>query len=152
MADKKDSELTINSTIVDVDLITLLDSETAVDEEKNKTVAASTIKEYIGLTLLTTVVEIGDWDMDNNAAKDVAHGLDMTKIRSITGMIRNDPATSNLPIGIISSDGLAMHVYVDSINSTNITLERLPTPSIFDTANYSNTPYNRGWIVIQHIE
>lgn len=46
MADRKDSELTIKSTIVDGDLIPLLDSETAVDDEKNKTVAASTIKEY----------------------------------------------------------------------------------------------------------
>ncbi len=46
MADRKDSELTIKATIVDGDLIPLLDSETGVDAEKNKTVAASTLRAF----------------------------------------------------------------------------------------------------------
>jgi hypothetical protein len=48
MANKKDSELTVKGSIVDADLIPLLDSETAFDAEKNKTVLASTLKSYAG--------------------------------------------------------------------------------------------------------
>lgn len=46
--DKKYSELTIKSTIVAGDLFPMLDSETAVAEEKNKTVAASTLQSFAG--------------------------------------------------------------------------------------------------------
>ena len=48
MADKKDSELTIKGSIVAGDLFPILDSETAIDDEKNKTVAASTLKSFAG--------------------------------------------------------------------------------------------------------
>ena len=46
MADKKDSELAIKSSVVAGDLIPLLDSETAVDADKNKMVAASTLLSF----------------------------------------------------------------------------------------------------------
>ncbi len=64
MADKKDSELPIKSTIVDGDLIPLLDSETAVDEEKNKTVAAGTLKAVFTLQQVTTVGNTTDKDIE----------------------------------------------------------------------------------------
>lgn len=55
MADKKDSELTIKSAIVAGDLIPLLDSETAVEAEKNKMVAPSTIFGSTSINALSDV-------------------------------------------------------------------------------------------------
>ena len=147
MADRKDSELAIKGTLVDGDLIPVLDSETAVDADKNKTVAFSTLANTI-FSLNVKVIEIGDWNMDTTAAKNVAHGLDYTKIRSVSGIIRNDPDTTYSPIGIVSSDGNELHVYIDNIGSLNVSMERLPSPSIFDTINYDSTSFNRGWLTI----
>lgn len=158
MADKKDSELTIKSTIVDGDLFPLLDSETAVDAEKNKTVAASTIKAYAGgvaPTLLTTVIEIGDWDMDADSSKGAIHTIDEDKIRTINVSIRKDSTFTGVNYSVIpieAGDTVgAFGGMVNGVSSTTISLFRV-TGGRFDSTDYDETSYNRGWITIQHIE
>ena len=94
--------------------------------------------------LITTIVNIGDWDMDAVSSVTIAHGIgDYTKIRAINVMIRND-ATTNVSclIGIYGAIG--------TIDSTNIELIRA-TSGAFDSVNYDSTSYNRGYITIQHI-
>ena len=94
--------------------------------------------------LITTIVNIGDWDMDTDISATIAHGIaDYTKIRAINVMIRND-ATTNVSclIGIYGTIG--------TVDSTNIELIRA-TSGAFDSVNYDSTSFNRGYITIQHI-
>lgn len=97
--------------------------------------------------LKTTIIEIGDWDMDVTAQVNIAHGLTYSKIRCVSAVIRDnaDSNTYNFP-----------HIYYSttsdeyiSWSSTLVTLKR-STSGKFDTANFNSTPYNRGWIIIQH--
>ena len=94
--------------------------------------------------LITTIVNIGDWNMDTDTSVTIAHGIaDYTKIRAINVMIRNDATTSvSCLIGIYGAIG--------TVDSTNIELTRA-TSGAFDSVNYDSTSYNRGYITIQHI-
>ena len=90
--------------------------------------------------LQTIVVEIGDWNMDSTASVNVAHGIaDFKKIRSVTGIIRNDGDTTSYPI--------AEDCSVSSIGSTNVVLARTESGD-FDSSDFDSTSYNRGWITL----
>lgn len=93
------------------------------------------------------IIDIGDWNMDTTATAPggIAHGLDYTKIRRVTALIRNDANTLYNPLLDQSTNGNMIIV-----SSVNIVLSR-QTGGIFDTTNYSTTSYNRGWIVIDYI-
>lgn len=94
------------------------------------------------------VIDIGDWNMDTTTNISVAHGLsDFTKIRSINVIIRDDAdgLYSDLAGTAISGVGGSADA-----TSTNISLSRQTTNSRFDSANYSSTSYNRGWIYITY--
>src|SRR5690606_22437613 len=56
--------------------------------------------ENTGPYLKKKIVEIGDWNMDANPSKDVAHGLGSSykKIRSISVMVRDDTDTNIYPL------------------------------------------------------
>ena len=94
--------------------------------------------------LITTIVNIGDWNMDADTSATIAHGIaDYTKIRAINVMIRNDATTSvSCLIGVYGTIG--------TVDSTNIEIIRV-TAGAFDSVNYDSTSYNRGYITIQHI-
>ncbi len=98
---------------------------------------------------LEEIVDIGDWNMDADASVDVAHGLSLGDIRSVTIMVRADDGnTQFIGIGhpyVVTSPGL----YIDSINATNVSLGRT-SGSAFDGVNFNSTSYNRGWIFITH--
>lgn len=106
-----------------------------------------------GVNLRTKVVEMGDWDMDANVSRQVPHGLaDYKKIRSISGMIRDDADTVYLAIGSASS-GIADVSFPanisPSINGTYITVARL-AGGVFDGTGYDSTSFNRGWLTITY--
>lgn len=99
-------------------------------------------------TYLTTVIQIGDWNMDSTASVNVAHGLTLSKIRTIEVKIRDDSAAGVYPIDIADlttglTDGNCQ------ANATNIVIARR-TGGLFDSASYDSTGYNRGWITIYH--
>ena len=94
-----------------------------------------------------TIIDIGDWDMDANASTTVAHGLTLAKIRSVTGMIRDDAGTTQY--GITPSPGASTStIYVSSIDGTNVNITR---GSTYDTTDFNATSYNRGWLVIEYV-
>lgn len=99
-----------------------------------------------------TTITIGDWDMDATLSVSVAHGLaDITKIRCINIIIRNDNDTVLSPIDRTDAttfDGVQGGVF--GIDTTEIVIGRKLLGS-FDTTNYDSTSYNRGWVTIGYV-
>lgn len=101
--------------------------------------------------IFTTIVNIGDWNMDSNPTVAVAHGIsDYKKIRGISVIIRDDADSvysplNSCPIGT----NVDLNGSVVSVGSTNITLFRSNSGD-FNSTNYNSTPYNRGFITIQY--
>ncbi len=98
------------------------------------------------------IVEIGDWDMDTTATKAVPHGLTVTKIRGLSGVIRIDGDNAYYPL----TPGSASYDYepgaiIISADATNINLAR-KTSTYFDGANFNSTSYNRGWIIVDYVD
>ncbi len=93
------------------------------------------------------VVEIGDWDMDTTASVAIAHGLTLSKIRSVSALIRNDAGTVLYPL--IGHDGAAAAAMIETIDATNINIIRAAGGD-FDGADFDSTSYNRGWIKIDY--
>jgi hypothetical protein len=104
--------------------------------------------------LLLSVINIGDWDMDANQDKNVVTGIsDLNqRIRSIDVLIRNDADTETSPFmsnvaqlggGSVSDAPGALNVD----NAGNVLLRR-KTGEVYDSTNYDQTGYNRGWITI----
>ncbi len=105
-----------------------------------------------GANLLCKVVDIGDWDMNATNSVAVAHGLTLSKIRTVEAFIRND--SDNQILDIFSGFDVADTTpqgFVGTIDATNVTLDRL-TGGGFDSASYAATPFNRGWITIWYTE
>ena len=106
------------------------------------------------LPLTETTIEIGPWDMDTTTGDGdefiaVAHGLDLSKIRQVEGIIYNDAMTIGhlLPTVRVSGD---IQVCISSISETLIYLERL-TGGAFDSSLFDDDTMNRGYIVIKHL-
>jgi hypothetical protein len=97
------------------------------------------------------VVDIGDWDMNSDTTKSIAHGVaDFTKIRSIQALIRND--ADNLAVDFSSLNaGLDASVRWMTVGATNIILERA-TSGVFDNTSYDSTSYNRGWVTLWYTD
>lgn len=105
-----------------------------------------------GIKLLTKVVEIGDWNMDSDGTKAVAHGLGASykKITRVSGWIRDDLDSAYYPLGYTTADGIAqVSEGASPRNSTNVNLTRLLSGS-FDSSFFDATTYNRGTLVIEY--
>ena len=110
-----------------------------------------TIGIWDGLGFLAKkVVEIGDWDMDTNAAINVAHGLGdkWAKIRSIQVIIREDEDTTYLPLNSVN-EGDDLNGGITGFNNVHINLRRIAEET-FDNAYFNLTPFNRGWVTIEY--
>lgn len=95
------------------------------------------------------VIEIGDWDMDADANKSVAHGcVSMEAIREVRALIRNDDGTELYPM--CGRNGAAMSAQIESIDVTDVALSRA-NGLFFDSSDFDSTGYNRGWITVLHL-
>jgi len=95
------------------------------------------------------LINIGDWDMATTASVSITHGLTLSTIRGVNAVIRDDAATSLDPIYSFANttDPGLLSGGVTTIDATNITLARRAGGQ-FDSANYNDTSYNRGWITV----
>lgn len=95
------------------------------------------------------IVEIGDWDMDASNTKAVAHGLTLSKIRTIQIMVRDDAGTTQYS----NEAGSLLSVWALSIGATDINLTHSDTGGAgFDSTNFNATSYNRGWVTIDYVD
>ena len=99
-------------------------------------------------TIKVKVLNIGDWDMDTDAVKTVAHGLTMTKIRGVTCLIRNDTDDVYTPVGQGQDGSAGYDASISSITS-NVTIAR-EAAGYFDNTGFDSTSYNRGWVTITY--
>jgi hypothetical protein len=103
--------------------------------------------------LQTTVLEIGDWDMDTNATRtiDLPIFMNPETFRCISGIVRSDdispmPPAAQYPNGEHWSIG----EIANSGPLQRITLSRVAAGAC-DNASFNSTGYNRGWLVITHV-
>lgn len=90
------------------------------------------------------------WNMVTTDGLDVAHGLDMYKIKSISVMIYSDEGGIIWPLDRSGPGGVSSGGW--HINQTeNITLYRLDD-GIFDNASFDSHIATRGVIYIDYIE
>ena len=102
-------------------------------------------------SLITTIVNIGDWDMDATASVSVTHGIaDYSKIRGIEVMIRPDAATSLVPLNTANNTTGVAAGLIGQTSSTTTALFRVAGEQ-FDNVGYDSTSFNRGFLVIRHI-
>lgn len=109
---------------------------------------ATNIPTTDGRTILTKLIDIGDWNMDSTETIDIAHGLTSTKIINVIGMVRSDD--DSVRYGIDPGFSTGSRVYVSETNAINVRLARAVGGGT-DNAGYDATSYNRGWLIIQYL-
>lgn len=126
-----------------------IDSDTTISSDGVLTGGGGVVAGTGNATVLKTIINIGDWNMDATASVDIAHNLTFSKIRSIKVIVRNDNDTSYTPLDYWSPVGskVSGSFYADA---TNITCVRTASEH-FDNNNYDSTSYNRGWITIEYV-
>jgi len=95
------------------------------------------------------IIEIGEWKMEDNASKTVAHGIaDLSKIRSIEVYVRNNLGTNIIPLNTAYNAAMgSVQGSVGVVDSTNVTLYRL-SGGLFQATAFNSSTYNRGWLHI----
>ena len=124
-------------------------SAAATSETNAASSAAEAADSAASITLKSLVLEIGDWNMDTASFIWVAHGLDSSKIRTLTVLIRQDGGVLAFALPTYNPAGTSVEIV--SYNSTQVEISRA-TNGTFDNTNYDTTSFNRGWVTIQYIE
>jgi hypothetical protein len=119
----------------------LLDVPNKALARLNLGVYSSSYIDSFGL-LFTKILNIGNWNMDSTASLVVAHGLDWTKIRKVSAVIRNDPNTAFYDFAASGSDSILY-------GSLTVALYRTAAGT-FDSVDFSTTGFNRGYIVVEY--
>jgi hypothetical protein len=102
-----------------------------------------------GRPIYRKILNIGDWNMDSTASVNVAHGLNLSNIRSVNVLIVDDGNTKIMPLNYYyiagsSTSGTWL------ITATDVGLGRV-TGGDFDNNAFDATSYNRGWIIIDYV-
>ena len=103
------------------------------------------IKETNGLTLRCKAVNIGPWNMDSTAGKSIAHGLIISNMISLAGVIFSDS------IGRAYSVPFSYDFAGDDVNclidGLNFVMAR-KFEGYFDSTFYDDPVMNRGNILV----
>lgn len=100
--------------------------------------------------LTTKIVDIGDWNMQANATKNVAHGVNVELIRDVKAMIFSDTGSTEIfPLDSYNAVTFNIDGGVCYIDPIHVELRRRPS-GYFDTADFNATSYNRGFILITY--
>jgi hypothetical protein len=127
-----------------------IDSDTTILADGVITAGGGVVAGTGNATLLKKIVNIGEWNMDATSAIGVAHGLTLTKIVSISVLIRSDSDSLYKPLEFASTNGISDGCYY--LDGTNVTMTRLASGG-FDSSGYdatAGTVANRGYIVIEY--
>ena len=103
------------------------------------------IKEKNGKILRVAVIDIGAWDMQLVAYRDVNIGISQSKIFAHTFMIQPDDETARIWIATDQA-GQADVVF----SGTSVRLLR--KSSLGSLSDYRSTAINRGWITVWYTD
>ena len=121
--------------------------DSAVDDWINKNVL------IVNNRTIKVKMQIGDWNMDTTPTVNIIYGLDITKIRNINVMIRNDFNGESIPfVQSYYIGGIAYYGGRAKATGVNIELFRIASTDggFFDGGAYDSTPFNRGDITIDY--
>ena len=76
---------------------------------------------------------------------NVTHGLTLANIRSVSCLIRRDDDAIYTSFPTFEVNGVSQEQI--TINATVVSLNRA-TSGVFDTTDYNDPSFNRGWITI----
>ena len=93
-------------------------------------------------------LEIGSWDMLNIQDVLVTHGLDATKIRTVSGYVRNDSGGTRFALSNSSVDFPTTNFEIANITTSTVIALRRQNGGVFDSTNYNDSTINRGHIII----
>lgn len=110
----------------------------------NAIIASGGVKTDGTNTIKTTVIDIGDWNMDSIITVNIAHGLTLAKIRTIDVTIRKDDTS------LLTMDFTITGLTIIEVDAANVNITR-NIGGIFDNTDYNATSFNRGWITITYI-
>ena len=94
------------------------------------------------------VIYIGAWNMDSTSQLDVAHGLDVGKVRSVASVsiVSDGDVNSPLPIDYSAVGGAVQGTfYLNGADDVRLYRE---IGGFFDSASFNATDINRGWITL----
>lgn len=95
------------------------------------------------------IMNVGDWNMDTTASKEVAHNLpDYKKVRSIIVLINAD-VDINENDSFPAPSNNATSAEIITMDNVNVQMIRATT-GVYDNTAYNATPYNRGFITIKY--
>jgi hypothetical protein len=102
--------------------------------------------------LVTVSVAIGAWNMDTTGNILVNHGIsDITKITSITAVIRNDAGNQIYPVLVgYNNATIGADLSCSTATTTQVLIVR-NNGSIFDAAGFSSVGISRGYITITYV-
>lgn len=96
------------------------------------------------------IIEIGAWSMDASSAVSVAHGLTLSKIRTVSVMVTNDEGTAHYPISYRISSADYTPSGTVYLTDSNVVIQRVSS-GIFNSTSFDYPTGNRGWIVIDYV-
>ena len=108
-------------------------------------------------TVHVKIIDIGDWNIYISGGgtgignKNVAHGLNLNKIVSVSATIRNDDDSNRYPLTPGGETTWYSDGYINYIDSTNIILYGKQAGR-FDAATFDATSYNRGWVFVFYVD
>lgn len=109
------------------------------------------IPETGGNTLKVKVIQIGTWDMDADATKEVAHGLTFGNIRFVQVTVRKDDTTISYPLNYTPTGGANTGITVGNFSwdTNTVDLKRM-AGEFFDSTTFDTMggDGNRGWVTI----
>lgn len=121
-----------------------------IEGDNNTITEVDSVKDQGGVVtggLKCKILEIGDWDMVAGYSVQVVHGMDVTKIRSVSALIRNDQDSLYYAAGQGGTSSPTDAFWIFQAGSTWVEL-RTTGGTTFDSTNFDSTSYNRGWITI----
>lgn len=99
--------------------------------------------------IVTTVLELGAWNMDATATITVNTGLDFTKIRAVDCVIRRDDDGVYYNLGSTNATTGVANGSIISYSLSGVELVRIPG-GLFDDVAFSNAVINRGFLHVQY--
>lgn len=108
-------------------------------------------RDYSGALMASVTIDIGSWDMDTNATKQVNYpfGINPAKVVSAYVLIQEDALNFTYPLTLMG-DAADPALYAGNIwyFTTNWCTLYRRTGGAFDNAAFNDAVMNRGWVNI----